>query len=129
MSKKYEYNVNVYYEDTDFSGVVYHANYLRFMERAREEAIGQNKLVDYYNTKKLGFAVYKLDITYKEGAVFGDKLVVETTIEKASEYRYIFNQNIKRAGEDKFIILSKVELVCLIDNKMSAFPDEFSSFI
>ncbi|MBN1499343.1 MAG: YbgC/FadM family acyl-CoA thioesterase [Spirochaetes bacterium] len=128
VGKKFSYGVNVYYEDTDFSGVVYHANYLRFMERAREDAIGQKTLVDLYRDKKLGFAVYKIEITYKEGAIFGDELEVVTSADRASGFRWIFNQTILRKSDNKIITDSKVELVCLHENKkMVNFPDEIVS--
>ena len=71
--------VEVYYEDTDFSGVVYHANYLKFIERARshlilELGIDQLKL----HKKNMTFVVGHLSATFSKQAFFGDRLEVET---------------------------------------------------
>ncbi|RLB96980.1 MAG: thioesterase, partial [Deltaproteobacteria bacterium] len=51
--------VQIFYEDTDHSGVVYHANYLKYFERAREAVIGASQLVRLWRDQGLGFAVYK----------------------------------------------------------------------
>jgi acyl-CoA thioester hydrolase len=65
------FSAQVYYEDTDHSGVVYHANYLKFFERAREDIIGISKLSDMWHEQGIGFAVYKVNLGFREGAVFG----------------------------------------------------------
>jgi acyl-CoA thioester hydrolase len=67
----------VYYEDTDLSGIVYHANYLKFFERAREEAIGMDNLLKILNA---GFhlVVYRMDIKFIYPARHGDLIRVET---------------------------------------------------
>ena len=74
MKNPHLFSAQVYYEDTDHSGVVYHANYLKFFERAREDIIGVDTLSDMWHNQGVGFAVYKIAIQYHDGAVFGDKL-------------------------------------------------------
>ena len=55
----HRFSIHIYYEDTDHSGVVYHANYLRFFERAREHMFGIQALVDLYKNDGIGFVVYQ----------------------------------------------------------------------
>jgi tol-pal system-associated acyl-CoA thioesterase len=122
MSKEYIHPVQVYYEDTDHSGVVFYANYLKYCARAREHILGHDALVDLFNEKGMGFAVYKVDMTFKEGAVFGDLLEVKTTIEKASDYRGIFKQDIWRKNSEKLLVSSVIELVCLSNDEKKMVP-------
>lgn len=122
MNKEHIYSVQVYYEDTDHSGVVYHANYLKFCERAREHIIGRDELVNLYNQDGLGFVVYKADLTFKEGAVFGDLLEVRTTTEKASDYRWTFKQDIWRKNGDKPLVTGIIELVCIKNEEKKMVP-------
>ena len=68
MPTQSSFSVRVYYEDTDHSGVVYHANYLKYFERAREHLLGVDELVALWNEQGVGFVVYRADITYKKGA-------------------------------------------------------------
>ena len=58
--------VQIYYEDTDLSGVVYHANYLKYFERAREHLIGPAELVRLLDEEGIGFVVYHVEMTFKE---------------------------------------------------------------
>jgi len=62
----FEFSVQIYYEDTDHSGVVYHSNYLKYFERAREDVIGIENLIDLWKKNNLGFAVYKVDKGYQQ---------------------------------------------------------------
>ena len=103
----------VYYEDTDASGRVYHANYLKFMERARTEwlrnfGLNQTKLKQ---EDKIMFVVRKIDIQYKIPARFNDELIIQTNCIKPTNYSLMLKQNILR---DKQIITEgKVEIVCI----------------
>ena len=74
--------VQIYYEDTDLSGVVYHANYLKYFERAREHLIGPTELARLYNEDGIGFVVYKCELTFKQGARLGDLLEIRTGLNK-----------------------------------------------
>lgn len=89
--------VRVYFEDTDFSGVVYHASYLRFFERGRSDYLrctGQN----HADLAKTGaaFAVAKMEISFKRPARIDDVLTVTTRIAETSAVRLIFTQSIMR---------------------------------
>jgi len=111
------FTARVYYEDTDHSGVVYHANYLKFFERAREDIIGIRKLSDMWHEQGIGFAVYKLSMGYHDGAVFGDLLDIRTTWEKQGDYRVVFSHEAWRPDAAKPAVTCTLELVCLGPNK------------
>lgn len=119
---RHEHTVEVYYEDTDHSGVVYYANYLKFFERAREHAIGRRELVRLADEEGLGFAVYRVEATYKAGARFGDTLVVRSEVSADSAYRLLFLQDVHRG--DELLVKGRVELVCLHrDRGLVPIPD------
>ncbi len=105
--------VQVYYEDTDHSGVVYHANYLRYMERAREHLLGVPELVRLWEQDRIGFVVYQCSMKFKEGARFGDTLEVRTVVKRASDYRAVFQQDIYRQRDDKLLVQGEVDLCCV----------------
>ena len=110
------FTVQVYYEDTDHSGVVYHANYLRFFERAREHVLGVEALVRLYKEHKIGFVVYTANLTYKKGAEFGDTLRIDTTVTRSSDYRLIFHQRALLEKDDTLLVDGRIELVCVHEN-------------
>jgi len=98
-------------------------NYLKYYERAREHLLGPDKLVDLWNKEGLGFAVYKCEMTFKEGAKFGDELEIRTTPYLESKYRIGFDQQVWRKGGSKAMVLGKVEMVCVDrSNKMVELP-------
>lgn len=111
------FDVQIYYEDTDFSGVVYHANYLRYFERAREHLLGTGELVRLWREEKKGFVVYKTALTYREGAVFGDIVEVRTTPRLESEYRAVFGQRAVRKHDGKLLVEGEVEMVCVDEGR------------
>ena len=103
--------VTVYYEDTDFTGVVYHANYLKFFERAREELLGVERLAAMYKETGWGFVVYRVELRFKEPAVHGDRLEIRTSATAASDYRLAFDQQVWRAGASAAAVTGVVEMV------------------
>ncbi len=123
-SKVYYFSAQVYYEDTDHSGVVYHPNYLKFFERAREDIIGTDILSRLWHKETVGFAVYKTQIQYHEGAVFGDILKIRTVWEQESPYRLIFHHQAFRPGKEKPAVTCDLDLVCLgPEKKLVPIPD------
>ena len=110
--KHHSMNIRVYYEDTDLGGVVYYANYLRFIERARSEwireiGIDQIKMRD---EEEAIFVVTKIKADYLSAAHFDDILTVDTNIEVVSPVRAYFYQNIFR--EEKVIFKAEVCVTC-----------------
>jgi acyl-CoA thioester hydrolase len=109
----FEWNARVYFEDTDSGGVVYHANYLKFMERARTEwlrSLGLNQ-IKLKQEDKVMFVVRKIDIQYKIPARFNDELLIQTDCVKTTDYSIILKQNILR--DRQIITEGKVEIVCI----------------
>ena len=109
----FEWNARVYFEDTDSGGVVYHANYLKFMERARTEwlrSLGLNQ-IKLKQEDRVMFVVRKIDIQYKIPARFIDELLIQTDCVKTTDYSIILKQNILRSKQ--IITEGKVEIVCI----------------
>lgn len=113
----HHFPVQVYYEDTDHSGVVYHANYLKFFERARESILGIDVLSDMWHNRGTGFAVYQLKMKYNDGAVFGDSLDIKSTWEQQGDYRIVFFHEAWRPNSTKAAVSCELELVYLGPNK------------
>ena len=127
-SQVYHFPVQIYYEDTDFSGVVYHANYLKYFERSREHVIGKQILVDLWKKERLGFAVYKADITYSEGAEFGDILNIRSSYRIDGKYRIIWQHEAWRENGRKPAVSCELHLVCMDqDKKLAPIPLDYFS--
>lgn len=112
----HEKAVRVYYEDTDFSGIVYHASYIRFIERGRSDFIRllgilHSDMDDEKDGESVAFAVRHMDIDYLKTAKIDDLLIVETRVEQLKGARLILDQRIKRANETLFV--AKVTLVII----------------
>jgi acyl-CoA thioester hydrolase len=94
--KSHEYKVRIYYEDTDCAGVVYHANYLKFAERARSEWLRDQGFEQSKIKEEQGivFPVYRLKIEYKKSAKLDDLLVITTEVVEVKKVRMKFLQKI-----------------------------------
>ena len=105
-------NIRVYYEDTDLGGVVYYANYLRFIERARSEWIRDLGIdqIKMRNEEQTIFVVTKLKADYLLPAHFDDMLTVDTEVKVVSPVRAYFYQNI--FCEDEVIFKAEVCVAC-----------------
>jgi acyl-CoA thioester hydrolase len=91
----------VYYEDTDFSGVVYHARYLHFMERGRSDflrCLGIEQGTMAGEGEGLAFVVHRMEIDFKASARMDDVLTIRTVTEKAAGARLVLDQEIWREG-------------------------------
>lgn len=110
--------VRVYYEDTDAGGVVYHANYLRFMERARTEwlrtlGFEQDKLAQELD---IVFVVAGLEIAYHKPARFNDALFISAKIDTIGRASLVFKQEIWREGSNnsrELLTTASVKVVCV----------------
>ena len=88
-------NVRIYYEDTDLSGVVYHSNYLKYMERGRTEYLREHNIdLDDYHREGTIFAVTEIKIQYRYPARYNDLLRVETELDGVSSYQVAFRAEI-----------------------------------
>jgi len=118
--------IRVYYEDTDLAGIVYYANYLKFIERARSEwvrglGVDQNRL---RAEKGIVFAVRRVEADYLRPARFDDRIEVRTGLRTLTGARIVLDQDIWR-GDDR-LFGSVVTLVALAaDGKPARIPAEF----
>ena len=130
MSKEFKYNTKVYYEDTDAAGIVYYANYLKFLERARSEAIysiglTNKKLLNDHGTIII---VKSCKIDYKSPAKFEDSLEVISKIKTIGKSSFTMDQIIKR--KDEIISESEVVLVTVnAEGKPIRIPDALNKFL
>ena len=116
MHENFYHNIKVYYEDTDAGGVVYYANYLKFLERARTEALSSIGLSNLLIKDKFGalIIVKSCNIEYKKSSKLEDELSIRSFVKSVSKTSFLMNQFITR-GEEK-IVEAQVHLV-FVNNK------------
>ncbi len=115
MVGRHEVTIRVYYEDTDLAGIVYYANYLKFIERARSEWV-RGLGIDQGALKRdqgIVFAVRRVEADYLRPALFDDLLTVTTRLLALGGARIELEQEVWR-GEER-LFAAKVVLVCLSD--------------
>ncbi|MEO1562899.1 MAG: tol-pal system-associated acyl-CoA thioesterase [Pseudomonadota bacterium] len=117
--------VRVYYEDTDMAGIVYYANYLKFIERGRstmlrESAFSQN---DLRETEGIVFAVTEVAAKFKRSAILDDELNIETQVDDVSRVKVVFHQRVLR--EDELLFEAEVTVACMsLGGRPQRIPDE-----
>ena len=117
-----DFNLKVFVEDTDFQGFVYHANYLKYFERARTQFLIDNQ-ISQLNAD--GFFVIKnINITYSFPARLEENLFVKTDVQLKTKARMIFNQTIENINTKKICCEATIE-VCFLD-KISNKPKAFN---
>ena len=122
----HKFELSVYYEDTDLAGIVYYANYLKFIERARSEwvqalGIDQMRLKAEYGVV---FAVRRIEADYLQAAKFGDRLQVRTRVLELTGARVRLEQKVERDTETLFT--ANVTLIALtVGGKATRLPAEF----
>ena len=120
MSASHRFALRVYYEDTDLAGIVYYANYLKFIERARTEWVASLGVDQMALKAEAGivFAVRRVEADYLRPAKFGDELLVETELQAQGGARLVLEQVVLRGGERLFV--AQVTLVCLTEDGHAA---------
>lgn len=116
--------IRIYYEDTDFSGVVYHASYLRFMERGRTELLrarGQDQGAMHNSMDGLAFAVRKMTIDFIKPARMDDVITVVTAPHDIKGASMTLDQTVMR-GED-ILVTAQVQVACVRNGKATRIPD------
>ncbi len=108
-------SVKIYLEDTDAQGIVYHASYLRFFERARSDWLDVSG-AGLAQTQERGFrlVVYEMKIKFAKTAKLGDTLSISTEVKLSSPFRLTFVQLAKRDGE--LVTRADVEVVCVAES-------------
>ena len=128
MHENFFFNLKVYYEDTDSGGVVYYANYLKFLERARTEALfsigfSNKKIKDIFNSLII---VKSCNVEYKKSAHLEDELTVRSFVKSITKTSFFMNQIITK--EDQIIVEAQVHLVFINkEGKPIKIPDEIYS--
>ena len=128
MHDNFLHKLKVYYEDTDSGGVVYYANYLKFLERARTEALysigySNKKVKENFNSLII---VKACNIEYKKSAYLEDELTIRSFVKSVTITSFSMNQIITR-GDDK-IVDAQIQLVFVdINGKPKKIPDEIYS--
>ena len=117
--------VRVYYEDTDFSGVVYHASYLRFMERGRTEmlrarGVSQGTSLSAEPGDRFGFAVRAMTIDFRRLARMDDLLTIETQVVEIGGASMELAQRVKRG--DDLLVEATVRIACGVDGQPCRIP-------
>lgn len=121
MAKNFEINIRVYYEDTDAGGIVYYANYLKYLERARTELIYSIGLKHKKLKEDHGFqiVVSHCDISFKRPAFFEDHLIIKTELKTLSAVKLQMDQKVYKVDcwttkENREILVdAKITLACI----------------
>ena len=128
MHENFFHELKVYYEDTDSGGVVYYANYLKFLERARTEALFS---IGYSNNKiqeefKSLIIVKSCNIEYKKSAYLEDELTIRSFVKSITKTSFFMNQIISKNNE--LIVEAQIHLVFVNkDGKPIKIPDQIYS--
>ena len=123
-NRTFNFSIKVYYEDTDAEGVVYYANYLKFIERARTEMINacDTSLKILHKDHDSRFIVKICNLDFIKSAHLEDVLEVKTSLKKLSNASFVLDQNIFH--NEYLILKAEVVIVCInTDNKPSKIPD------
>ena len=133
MHENFFHKIKIYYEDTDSGGVVYYANYLKFLERARTEALfsigfSNTEILDQFSSLII---VKSCNIEYKNPAYLEDELTIRSFVKSITTTSFFMNQIISRENDQKFddlIVEAQVHLVFVDKNgKPKKIPDEIYS--
>lgn len=122
MSQPFLFPVTIYYDDTDVTGLVYHANYFKYFERARSNFFGPENLWHMQRETGISVAVYRAEIVFKKGAVLGDRLEIHSRPNLQGEYRIVFQQQARRAADQVLLVEATIELVCVSQDKLIRIP-------
>ena len=128
MHENFFHELKVYYEDTDSGGVVYYANYLKFLERARTEALfsigySNNKIQQDFNSLII---VKSCNIEYKKSAYLEDELTIRSFVKSITKTSFFMNQIITRNNE--VIVEAQIHLVFVNkDGKPKKIPEQIYS--
>jgi acyl-CoA thioester hydrolase len=114
VGREHQLPVRIYYEDTDFTGVVYHANYLRYFERGRSDffrLVGVSHSALLERPDPAAFTITRMSVDFKRAARIDDALLVRTTYDSVRGPRLFVSQRITRGEE--LIATAAVEAACI----------------
>jgi acyl-CoA thioester hydrolase len=114
VGREHQLPVRIYYEDTDFTGVVYHANYLRYFERGRSDffrLVGVSHSALLERPDPAAFTITRMTVEFKRAARIDDALLVRTTYDSVKGPRLFVSQRITR--HEELIATAQVEAACI----------------
>jgi acyl-CoA thioester hydrolase len=128
MANQFEFQIRIYIEDTDAGGIVYHANHIRFMERARTEWLRASGIDHYWHQKEYNFVVHKINVKYARPILMDDLITVTASILSVKASSFVLQQNIYRG--EILLASGEVELACInTEMKPRRLPDEIRELI
>ena len=129
MKNKSVIRYRVPYADTDQMGVVYYANYLRWLEMARCDLVDELGLsIAEYARQGFLFTVAHLEIDYLAPAVLGDEIEIVTTVQRVRHVRFTLEQRVLRLSDEVELVKASVMLACVgPEGKLTAMPKELAA--
>ncbi len=127
----FSWPIRIYYEDTDAGGLVYHANYVKYFERARTEFLRSIGILQQdLLSERLAFVVRHMEIDFIKGAKLDNDLVVLTSISQCRRVSLFFNQDLVNA-KNELLCSAKVKIACIDIDKMKpqSIPSSITSEI
>jgi len=113
MNQAHSMEIKLYYEDTDCGGVVYYANYLRYMERGRTEYLaGKGVSIKELMDRGTIFVVSRAEIDYKSAARYGETIVLETVISEKTGATLLFEHRMTDKATGRLLVEGKIRMVC-----------------
>lgn len=125
--------IRIYYEDTDAGGIVYHANYIKYCERARTESFLKENVAPF--TKNGHFVVSHIDASYISPAKFGDTLEITTKVKECKKASTLIEQKIYKISSleqenlKELLFVALIKVVFVSNNKPTKMPDFLLEFI
>jgi len=121
--------IRVYYEDTDCGGVVYYANYLRWLERARTEFLRSRGIeLTEWMQKDVWFSVSECNVKYRKPAKYDDLLEVTTEVEEVGGAAFWLKNEVRRGGE--LLVEARIRLACMgAEGRPKRIPEEIVAAI
>lgn len=108
-----KYTTSVFYEDTDCMGIVYHASYVRFLERGRTELLDSLGLnAAQWIERDVMFPVYRVDVTFRSPARLRDEIEVVSEVRRESAYRLNFKQQVLKRPGGELLASGSADVVC-----------------
>lgn len=123
--------IKIYYEDTDSGGVVYYANYLRYMERGRTEYLAERGIsVKNFMDQGTLFVVTRAEVDYKSSVRYGDTIVLETSVAEKTGATLLFQHRITDKATGRVVVEGRIRMVCAdLSIRPKRLPPEMSERI
>lgn len=130
---QHHFNITIYSEDTDYGGIVYHANYLKYMERARSEWLNSLGIsLQTLSVQNILLVVRKAALHFFKPAVLNDIIVIESDVTLIKNTRLLFKQNVVKKDAPSIICCTgEVEVVCIKndDKKPTSLPNNIIDYL